>query len=337
MEQPNPGPPSGPPSQISLVFAADDIFVAQGVNAGDGLAPPDAVCLGDVYELDPAAAPRRLAIRLEGSGQCIAAGSEVGRPGDRIRLIARYRLMDPEAASVELLLLEVAGGTHIALPLSPMGVAREYTLVAVEDAPADVALAHLVCVSFARGTRITLGDGRQKRIEALVPGDLVLTRDHGRQPLRWLGQATLRAAGAFAPVIIGRGRLGNAGDLIVSQHHRIFLYQRERAAGLPTSEVLVQAKHLVDDETVFIREGGFVDYFSLVFDQHEIVYAEGIPCESLLVNDATVTRLPPGLAEQIRARFPGLAQSQHFGTEAGRQLMDEIGRETLLQPSRARR
>lgn len=330
-------PPAATPSQSCQVFSAEDIFVAQGVNAGEGLRPPDEVCHGDLYELDPRARPVRLALKLAGSGQCIAAGSEVGGPGDEVRLIARYRLMDPEAATVELLLMEVAGGVHLALPLSPMGPGREYTLLSVEEAPTDVALADLVCVSLARGTRITLGDGRQKRIEALQPGDMILTRDHGRQPLRWLGRATLRAAGAFAPVVIGRNRLGNAGDLIVSQHHRIFLYQRQRCAGLPTSEVLVQAKHLVDGESVYVREGGFVDYFSLVFDRHEIVYAEGIPCESLMVNEATLTRLPPELAEQVRARFPGLSQSQHFGTEAGRHLLDEIGRERLMPDPRARR
>ena len=30
----------------------------------------------------------------------------------------------------------------------------------------------------------------------------LLTRDHGPQPLRLLGRATLRAHGAFAPVVI---------------------------------------------------------------------------------------------------------------------------------------
>lgn len=325
------------PAQSCQVFAAEDIFVAQGVNAGDALLPPDEVCPGDIYELDVGARPVRLALKLAGSGQCIAPESEVGGPGDQVHLIARYRLMDPDAATVELLLMEVAGRARLALPLSPMGPGREYTLLSVEEAPEDVALADLVCVSLVRGTRITLGDGRQKRIEALLPGDMILTRDHGRQPLRWLGRATLRAAGAFAPVVIGRNRLGNAGDLIVSQHHRIFLYQRDRSAGLPTSEVLVQAKHLVDGETVFVRDGGFVDYFSLVFDRHEIVYAEGIPCESLMVNEATLTRLPPELAEEVRARFPGLSHSQHFGTEAGRHLLDEIGRERLVPDPRTRR
>jgi hypothetical protein len=80
---------------------------------------------------------------------------------------------------------------------------------------------------------------------------------------------------------------------------------------------------------VWQREGGFVDYFSLVFDHHEIIYAEGIPVESLMVNEATVTRLPPALAVEVQARFPGLRQVQHFGTEAGRQFLDRISADAL--------
>jgi hypothetical protein len=151
-----------------------------------------------------------------------------------------------------------------------------------------------------------------------------LTRDHGAQGVRWIGRATLRAVGAFAPVVIAAGTLGNSGDLIVSQHHRMFLYQRQRSADMPTSELLVQARHLVDDKRVFLREGGFVDYFSLVFDRHEIIYAEGVPAESLMVTEAIISRLPPELADEVRLRFPGLSQNQHFGTEAGRQQVEGL-------------
>ena len=100
---------------------------------------------------------------------------------------------------------------------------------------------------------------------------------------------------------------------------------------MATSELLVQAKHLVDGERIFLRESGFVDYFSLVFDHHEIIYAEGVPAESLMVNDATVNRLPAALSADVKARFPGLSQGQHFGTEAGRQFLDEIGTASLYK------
>jgi hypothetical protein len=80
-----------------------------------------------------------------------------------------------------------------------------------------------------------------------------------------------------------------------------------------------------------LREGGFVDYFGLVFDQHEIIYAEGIPAESLMVNEATVSHLPPEMADDVRSLFPGLSQGQHFGFEAGRQVLEKIAPSELYQ------
>ncbi|WP_225029411.1 Hint domain-containing protein [Xinfangfangia pollutisoli] len=320
------------PGHAAQVFSAHDIYVAFGVNAGEGLGLPEAVEIGDVYELDERGGPLRLMLThaAPGADTRVAAGSALGLPGDRVRVAARYTLMSPDGDGVELLLLEVAGKL-CALPLSPMSLRTEYTLLRVDAAPEESRLSDLMCVSFARGTMITLANGRQVAIETLRPGDLVLTRDHGAQPLRMIGNATLRGRGAFAPVVIPAGTLGNSGDLIVSQHHRMFLYQRRRMQGLATAEVLVQAKHLVDQETVFIREGGMVDWFSLVFDRHEIIYAEGIPAESLMVNDATVNRLPPDLAADVKARFPGLAQVQHFGTEAGRKFLEEISPSALYR------
>lgn len=320
------------PGHACQVLSADDIFVSHGANMGDGLMGPDEVCPGDIYHLDDARQPLRLVVmRKPGGAQCVGAGSAVGHEGDVIRSVARYALMGDEGDRVEVLLLALPDGTRLALPLSPMATLTDYTLLKVEEAPEDTGLSDLLCISFARGTMITLATGAQKAIEDLRPGDRVLTRDHGGQPIRWVGRATLKAVGAFAPVVITAGTLGNAGDLIVSQHHRMFLYQRQRMAGLPTSELLVQAKHLADGERVFLREGGYIDYLSLVFDRHEIIYAEGVPAESLMVNDATVSRLPTELSSDVKARFPGLTQVQHFGTEAGRQFLESVGPEALFK------
>ncbi len=319
------------PGHACQVFPADKIYVIHGVNAGDGLMGPDEVCEGDIYALEEGTAPLRMMLsRGEGGQQHIATGGEIGQAGAIVRLMARYTLMAPDGSKIDILLMQVDEATLVAMPLSPMTSEADYTLVAVDNAPQPVRLADLLCVSFARGTMITLADGRQRPIEDLKPGDRVLTRDHGPQSLRWLSKAALRAVGAFAPVVITSGTLGNSGDLIVSPHHRVFLYQRQRPAGLSTSELLVQAKHLVDDETVFQREGGYVDYYSLIFDQHEIIYAEGVPVESLMVNDATLGRLPAEIADEVKARFPGLAQSQHFGTEASPSYLREIGRDRLM-------
>jgi hypothetical protein len=316
------------PSQMCEVFAASDIFVTIGVNIGEGLGALDDVCLGDIYQLASDASAQKLILQRDGDQQTITKASAVGRAGAVVRLTARFTMMAPDGDKVELLAL-TSGDTdqYWLLPLSPIGAQIEYTLLQMSQPGPEERLIDLLCISFARGTLITLGDGSQCPIENLTADDRVLTRDNGPQPLRWVGHVTLRAVGAYAPVVIPTGVMGNASDLIVSQHHRMFLYQRRRTEGALKSELLVQAKHLVDGERIFLREGGFIDYFSLVFDGHEIIYAEGIPAESLMVSEATVSRLPPELAAEVMERFPGLSQNQHFGVEANAQDLAAMRRD----------
>lgn len=325
------------PAHVTHAYETGAIRVCSGANLGDAIGGADDCEPGDVYRLDPQARVLRLMLRPKAGARqahVIAEGSQFGHPGDPLTFGAHLTLMASDGDRVEIIhARHPVSGTCLALPLSPLAPRIDYTLLAASAAIGDVHLGDTLCVSFAAGTRITLPGGGQVAIETLAPGDRVLTRDHGPQPVRWIGRATLRARGAFAPVVISAGTLGNLGDLVVSPHHRIFLYQRgpRRLGG--TAEILVQAKHLVDGDSVQRREGGFVDYFSLVFDRHEIIYAEGIPAESLMVNEATVNLLPPELAEEVRARFPGLSQTQHFGTEAGRDLLDAAARAAFFRPT----
>ncbi|PQV57623.1 Hint domain-containing protein [Defluviimonas denitrificans] len=315
------------PAHWAVVHPARHLPVVSGANLGDPIAGEGLCEPGDVYRLVPDAAGMRLRLGLcDGGGRAVAEGSEIGAPGEAIRPQSHFTFMSADGEQVEAILLSVGEtGAEYLLPLSPLSPRTDYTLLAARPADGSLPLTDLICVSFAAGTRITLPDGRQERIEALAVGDRVLTRDHGPQEIRWIGRATLRAKGAFAPVVVRPGVLGNGSKLIVSPHHRLFLYQRgtPRVGGM--AEILVQAKHLVDDATILRREGGFVDYFSLVFDRHEIVFAEGIAAESLMVNPATVEHLPPELSEELRRRFPRLSQTQHFGTEIGRDAVAGLG------------
>lgn len=323
---------TSPPGSIAHVFPAEAIWVTAGAHQGDAIGPLQAVVLGDVYQLDDQFRAVPLALQQTGSGQTVGHGSGIGEPGDAVTLQSLLTLMSPDGEQVQVLIIRHdPSRRHFALPFSPLAPETDYTLLDGQADPGDVRLADIICVSLTAGTMITLPGGTQQSIESLEPGDKVLTRDHGAQPLRWIGKATLRALGPFAPVVIGAGTLGNEGDLVVSQHHRIFLYQRGQARIGRTAELLVQAKHLINGDAVWLREGGYVDYYSLVFDQHEIIYAAGIPCESLLVNEATLRHLPEDLAADVRNRFPGLSQTQHFGTEAGRDLLDDLGRDALFQ------
>ena len=82
------------------------------------------------------------------------------------------------------------------------------------------ALEDFVC--FTRGTLIKTDQG-ERPIEELAAGDMVLTMDHGYQPIRWIGSSKRAATGDLAPILIRKGALGNDRDLRVSPQHRMLL------------------------------------------------------------------------------------------------------------------
>ncbi|WP_339109435.1 Hint domain-containing protein [Thioclava sp. GXIMD4216] len=322
-------------TQTVHVFDANLFWVTAGANQGDGLDLAAFCVPGDVYQLDRDARPLRLMFEVDGDSQRIAEGSDIGQSGQPIEVVSRHVLMAPEGDSVDMLLLRnSADDTLFVLPMSPIAARVDYTLLEAHEDPGSARLTDLICVAFTTGTMITIAGGAQRPIETLQPGDRILTRDNGPQPLRLITKSTMRAFGSFAPVVISSGTLGNEGDLVVSPHHRLFLYRRGPARIGHTAELLVQAKHLVDDEHVWRREGGYVDYYALIFDRHEIIYAEGIPIESLMVTEASLSQMPEQLTAEIRARMPDLAHKPHFGTEAGREMLERIGRDTLFSKRR---
>jgi len=314
------------------VHAADALRVVSGANGGDALPLPAESVPGDYYQLSDHALPHLLVLDLEARGAGrdpavagrIGAGSALGAPGDPVCLCGRLSLMAPDGDLVEVLVLDSPATGRLALPLSPLRARTTYTLIAADHRPAPIRLADVVAGAFARGTRIALADGRQVPVEDLAPGCAVITRDHGAQVLRWKGAVRLRAEDGFAPVAVMPGVMGNPGPLVVSPHHRLFLYRRDARVIAGAAELLVQARHLVDGESIVRREGGFVEYFSLVFDQHEVIYAEGVPCESLMVCPATLTRLPETLATPLRAAFPGLDQRLHTGADIATEIVSRL-------------
>lgn len=329
------------PPHIARVYPAGAFRVHVGANLGDAIGGPECCEPGDIYRLARDAAALQLALFPESSRggiQRIAAGSQIGKPGDPVRLLSRMTLMAEDGDSVQVLVLRhLPSGQDLILPLSPLVARLDYTLIEIAQDVSDLPATDMACAAFAAGTRITLPDGALIPVERLSVGDTVLTRDHGAQAIRWIGKVTLRALGPFAPVVIPTEHLGNLGELVVSPFHRIFLYQRgpDRVGGC--AEVLVQARHLVDDDQVCRREGGYVDYYSLIFDRHEIVYAEGIPVESQMISEMTVARLPPDLAVEIRRRFPGLSHRASFATEIGREELDIALRRALGDIARSGR
>ena len=233
-------------------------------------------------------------------------------PGTRTRIAARLTFMTQIGASVDALIIacDAPVARHYLYPLGPIEAGVEYALIAAEDAPREIPLADLTGMSFGRGTRITMSDGSQRPVEHVRAGDRVLTRDKGMQEVRWVGTRTVQGAGEFAPVVIAQGAMGNAEDITVSQAHRMLVSDWRAEVMVGSRDVLIRAADLVNDDTIYVRKGGFVEYTQLVFDQHQILYAEGVPTESLHMSGQILQGLPEDVANEVLSLFPdaGIAE-----------------------------
>ncbi|PCJ05602.1 MAG: hypothetical protein COB16_15355 [Rhodobacteraceae bacterium] len=314
--------------QSVLVYPAARFCVQIGANSGDALGVLDDLMLDDTYQLDQRATPQRLALLAQSAGELhVAEDTELGTPDARLHVDCALSLMSPDGGINEaLVLVEVDSDGMIAdvflLPLAPMVAQTDYVLVRSERSGARKKLAQIASVSFSRGTHITLASGAQVLIEQLQPGDKVLTRDDGPQAVRWIGQTTHRAIGDMAPILIRAGALNNENDLLVSPDHRLFIYQRSDEIGAGVSELLVKARHLVNGDTVVVQDGGFVDYFQILFNRHHIIYAEGIAAESLLIDPVTRPALPPELLEKLSAQLTSHGRREDHGLDVQKALLD---------------
>ncbi len=186
----------------------------------------------------------------------------------------------------------------------PVGV--PLSVVSTSEGPNYAATTYATPVCLVAGTQVRVAQGLCA-IEEIRPGDMVQTRDHGWQPVRWVGCRRVAARAAFAPVRIAAGTLGNRRDLWVSQQHRVLLegWQAELLFG--ATQVLVPAVHLVNDDTIRVVPGGAVTYVHLLFDGHEVIETEGCWTESLFVGAGAMAALLPAARDEVLALFPELA------------------------------
>ena len=173
--------------------------------------------------------------------------------------------------------------------------------------------AFVIC--FTPGTMI-LTDRGEVAVETLHAGDMVMTRDNGLQPLRWVGQRKVSRAQLvldpdLRPVRIARGALGPEGpaqSMMVSPQHRVLVTGGRAELLFGTDEVLVPAKHLVGqvDATRVLPDAG-VTYIHILFDRHEIVQSDGIWTESFQPAERSLNAMEAAVRDEILKLFPELA------------------------------
>lgn len=184
-------------------------------------------------------------------------------------------------------------------------------------------------ICFTPGTRIATPDG-PRLIQTLEPGDMVLTKDDGPQPILWSGSRRMSGARLYAmphlrPIRLRSGAMGQDRpdpDLIVSPAHRILVKGPGALSLFGTSEVLVKAEDLVNDTTILLdhslRE---VTYIHILLDRHSIVFANGIETESFHPSNTTLDMLDPSQRAGLVEVVPGVdINPQAYGDYARRNL-----------------
>ncbi|RPE71257.1 Hint domain-containing protein [Pacificibacter maritimus] len=102
---------------------------------------------------------------------------------------------------------------------------------------------------------------------------------------RELALENLVAQEKMAPIKICKNALGDGfpqSDVVVSRQHRIFVQSKIVSRMFGSDGVLVPAKDLTDLPGVEImRDLNMVTYYHLMCKKHQVIFANGMPSESL--------------------------------------------------------
>ncbi|MBT0958906.1 Hint domain-containing protein [Alphaproteobacteria bacterium KMM 3653] len=186
----------------------------------------------------------------------------------------------------------------------PAGV--PLTVISASEGPNNAASAHATPICFAAGTLIECADGL-RRIEEIVPGDMVRVSGGGLRPVLWAHSATWQAEGDAAPIEFDAGVIGNSRALRLSPQHRVLHESAQADLMFGANAVLVPAKAYLGQPGVRQVIGGEVTYVHLLFENHEVIFAEGARCESLNPGDVALDSVDGAAREALRGLLPSEA------------------------------
>ena len=188
-----------------------------------------------------------------------------------IYLEESYALTKPGGGTIDVFRVEVEGSLVGYITSEPLVPGTAYSFIRSNVTPSNApdttdptAIVDVPC--FTAGTLIETPTGA-KAIEDLAEGDLVLTLDHGPQPIRWVGSriltsVDLQANPRLRPICVLAGALG---------------------AGLPLSATITSAKI---EQTCY--EKGFLFYTTHAADP--LTAAVGLKVIEILQRDALADR-----------------------------------------------
>ncbi len=172
-----------------------------------------------------------------------------------------------------------------------------------------------IVTCFCKGTYIQTPSG-PTLVEGLKKGDLVCTQDGNSARIhhvyrREISSVELKKNPKLKPVKISAGSLGlglPTHDLWVSRQHRMLISSSIAFHMFGVNDVLIPAIKLtqlpgIDIDTHITK----VEYFHVLLADHEIIFAEGAPTESLYLGEETLKSMTPDGQKEITTIFPELA------------------------------
>jgi hypothetical protein len=113
--------------------------------------------------------------------------------------------------------------------------------------------------------------------------------------------------------MIKAGSLGQGlpeRDMLVSPNHRVLVSNDRTALYFEEREVLVAAKHLVNNSSIQALDTTGTTYIHFMFDQHEVVLSNGSWTESFQPGDYTLKGMGNAQRNEIFELFPELQSDQ---------------------------
>jgi hypothetical protein len=184
-------------------------------------------------------------------------------------------------------------------------------------------------ICFTPGTTITTPRG-PVLVEDLKVDDLVITADNGLQAVRWIGRKRMTGARLMAypklrPIRIRKDAFG-AGmpcrDMHVSPQHRMLIDADRALIHHGEREVLAPAKGLINDYSVTVDyEVKQTDYIHILFDHHEIIFANNTPTESFHPGHMAMSAIDDAPRAELFEIFPELENNTKTYGPAARKVL----------------
>ena len=160
---------------------------------------------------------------------------------------------------------------------------------------------------FLPETRLATSDGARSA-DSLRPGDSLLTRDAGFQPILWVGRIRIIAADAYGGLLsadtvrvrpggLGPGQPSNPIDL--PPGHRALLAENTAALHFEEREVLVAARDLPFLERGATGPALETDLVQVLLPDHQVVLAEGAWCETLQATPERLCLFAPDARREV--------------------------------------